>query len=459
MKIIQTLWLYENDTSVLNNKCGWLSAEYNWISWSLSVFQLRKFYSEVELFTNKAGKEVLIDLLNLPYSKVHEFADDINVPAYAWALAKIHTYQMQNKPFIHVDGDVYIYAPLSEDLLTSPLVAQSIEIGFENYQQVLNKVKEKFQYIPLILSKSLPSQDMVYNAGILGGSDTNFFKEYAQIAIDFVKKNQHIYPQLNESSSSYCMLFEQYLFSIMVKESGLEVDTLFKEPFHNQLYPGLSDFLLQTEQKYVHFMGITKTNRFKLKQLINEFRQNYPHFYYKILRLCQQAGISLDFKIYSLPELDPSTHSVDYFLEVLTAYSPANKISQEINWSEVYAKDAYIFNQLKEYLNLEPSLLYQRLISLNQEAVLKEVPEHEFKVYILIPDTRSLEVIQLELNDLKIIILTTLEEGPKCFDTIMEEIKIYFDSTDYYQNYHILRKMVLEKIRELIYEGAIRIEK
>ncbi len=80
------------------------------MSWTLSCLNLRKFYENVELVTDEVGYRYLIEKLKLPYSSVRVELDCINTyPSSLWAIGKLYTYGIQNEPFIHVDGDVYIW--------------------------------------------------------------------------------------------------------------------------------------------------------------------------------------------------------------------------------------------------------------------------------------------------------------------------------------------------------------
>lgn len=109
MKIIQSLW---SKPSLITG--GWSEKTFYYMSWALSCLKLKEFYNSVELFTDKKGKEFLIDRLQLPYDKVNIVLDDLNeFNSRLWALGKIYTYSIQHEPFIHVDGDVYIYGKSS----------------------------------------------------------------------------------------------------------------------------------------------------------------------------------------------------------------------------------------------------------------------------------------------------------------------------------------------------------
>lgn len=76
MKIIQSFWTGKNND--LEHSYGWLSNKYHYMSWILSCNQLRKYYDEVELFTDSLGYTILIEKLKLPYTNVHVVLDELN---------------------------------------------------------------------------------------------------------------------------------------------------------------------------------------------------------------------------------------------------------------------------------------------------------------------------------------------------------------------------------------------
>jgi hypothetical protein len=71
MNFIYTFWNSQKQENPLLNSGGFLAPEIHYMSWAFSCLQLSKFYENVELHTNQQGKEILIDVLELPYSKVH----------------------------------------------------------------------------------------------------------------------------------------------------------------------------------------------------------------------------------------------------------------------------------------------------------------------------------------------------------------------------------------------------
>ena len=73
MRIIQTFWTAGQDP--LRHSFGWPAAEYNLMSWAMSYLSLREHYSDVVLYTDSAGKHLLIDTLHLPPSALGSLQD------------------------------------------------------------------------------------------------------------------------------------------------------------------------------------------------------------------------------------------------------------------------------------------------------------------------------------------------------------------------------------------------
>ena len=111
MKIIQSFWTGNKNS--LTDSYGWLLPIFNYLSWIISCNQLRRYYDDVTLVTDSQGYDVLINKLHLPYTDVIVSLDCLNhYNPNLWALAKIKAYQSIKEPFIHVDGDVFIWTKI-----------------------------------------------------------------------------------------------------------------------------------------------------------------------------------------------------------------------------------------------------------------------------------------------------------------------------------------------------------
>jgi hypothetical protein len=117
IRSIQSFWSC-NQTNLLSTNAGWLAPEYNLMGWTLSCLQLKQYFNEVVLYTDSIAARMLIDYLKLPYNEVICTMDALNhYNPELWALPKIYTYSVQQQPFLHVDGDVFIWERFDNDLL------------------------------------------------------------------------------------------------------------------------------------------------------------------------------------------------------------------------------------------------------------------------------------------------------------------------------------------------------
>lgn len=287
MKMIQSFW--SGGKNILSDSFGWYSSQYHLMSWALSCLQLKQFYPDVELYTDAEGYCVLIEKLNLPYTKVHVVLDELNCyPSQLWALGKIKTYERQNTPFIHVDGDVFIWKCFDENLQNAPLIAQNLEKATDYYKSKFRAVQKSLSYLHPIIDFAFSSQSACScNAGIIGGTDVAFFKKYASEVFDFVKKNDLslISPH---TLVDFNILFEQVLFYYQVQAEGKEVTPLFSTIFSDNgyRYEDIADFTsVPFQNTYLHLIGPHKRNKTAPDLLARTLLRDHPDYYFLIVSL------------------------------------------------------------------------------------------------------------------------------------------------------------------------------
>lgn len=294
MKIIQSAWAC-NKLDLLSTNSGWLAPEYNLMSWALSCLQLKKHYPEVVLYCDDTYKKILIDILQLPYTEIVCNLDILNkYHPQLWALPKIYAYSQQRNPFLHVDGDVFIWKKFNDDLLNGNLIAQNMEAATDYYEKIMISLELKLNYFPEEIrnERKFKRKILAYNAGIFGGKDISFFKEYTSKAFEFVDKNI-----LNLSSiniTNFNVFFEQYLFYCLVKKNKKKVNVYISETIGDNQYKGFGDFSKVPYAKdYLHLLGSYKRNEFVCNQLADRLRQDYPVYYYRIIALFKKKEIPL----------------------------------------------------------------------------------------------------------------------------------------------------------------------
>jgi hypothetical protein len=288
MNIVQSCWSC-NQQNFPELNAGWLAPEYNLMSWTLSCLQLKKFYKKVTLYTDGAAAKILIDTLHLPYDEVICDLDKLKIfDPKLWALPKIYTYQQQKAPFLHVDGDVFIWQEFDKHLLNSPLIAQNLEVSTDYYEGVMKGLETKLSFLPAELIEERKNNDLVYafNAGILGGTDVGFFEEYTKKAFDFVNRNLDNLQKIN--IGTFNIFFEQHLFYCLAKKQGKPVNVLFPDIIGDNQYTGFDDFAeVPHNKKYLHLLGTYKGHVTVCEQMAARLRYDYPEYYYKIVALYQ----------------------------------------------------------------------------------------------------------------------------------------------------------------------------
>jgi hypothetical protein len=358
MRIIQSSWSC-NQTDLLISNSGWLAPEYNLMAWTLSCLQLKQYYPNVVLYCDSVSAKILIDNLQLPYSEVICNLDVLNsYHPQLWALPKIKAYSLQESPFLHVDGDVFIWKKFEDDLMKSNLIAQNIESATNYYENIMLSLEENLVFFPKEIKSERDSKNpiLAYNAGIFGGSNVSFFKEYSKKAFEFVDKNVLNLSKINVTN--FNIFFEQYLFCCMAKQQNQNVGVLIPEVIGDNEYKGFADFTkVPHEKNYLHLLGTYKKSEFVCKQLANRLRQDYPVYYYRIIELFKRQNVSL-FKDYYFFDSHSQKDLISRYYELKTQYV-TNNITKEINsidqlrFSKSITTDSLIENNKKKLLDKE----------------------------------------------------------------------------------------------------------
>lgn len=286
MQIIQSFWT--GNSSDLSKRYGWGSPIYNYLSWTLSCNQLRKYYDDVTLITDESGYDILIKKLHLPYTNVIVALDELNrYNPYLWALGKIKSYSMMTEPFIHVDGDVFIWSNLEKEVTKKNIFVQNKEWATNYYLSMWENIKPQLSYIPECLIDFDSGKEFgSYNMGIFGGNDLEFIREYSQEAFYFVDKNYDNIKDL--STNNLNIFFEQILLFGLAKKYNKDIGTYMRKEFMDNDYSGLADFDgVPDRSNYIHLIGPYKKNDLICNKLNSYVLRFYPEYYERIEDLFQ----------------------------------------------------------------------------------------------------------------------------------------------------------------------------
>ncbi|HTI10443.1 MAG TPA: DUF6734 family protein [Puia sp.] len=299
MKIIQSCWtkpFLQLGDSLKDTRLngGWPARKYNYFSWALSCLQLRKYYKDVELVTDDLGSFLLIEKMKLPYSKVTlelNRLDDYN--SGLWALGKALAYSIQETPFLHVDNDVFIWNAFEDHIEAASLVAQNIENTVEGAAQTFNEVCSRFHHIPDCLKELEGSKHIQYsNAGVLGGTDVSFFRNYTSEIFTFIHENQEsINEHIEDLNLAYVnVIYEQILFNQLAKGGGNHITHLFPDVTD---IPRAIGFFHESKNfgGYMHCSGTFKKSRLIYELLEIKLKTLYPDYYELIVDHVESSEI------------------------------------------------------------------------------------------------------------------------------------------------------------------------
>lgn len=381
MRIVQTFWTAGRDP--LKHPFGWAHPEYNLMSWALSCLSLREHYDEVALYTDQEGYDVLINKLHLPYTEVNVIYDENLCLPHHWAYAKIKTYSMQTKPFLHVDGDVYLPQAIPEDVLNAPLIAQNREIGTCYYRSMIDRLLSYPEiFIPEYIQSGLATQSVAsYNMGLFGGNDIDFIQRYCQEVENFMQINNMNDKSVRFSYINCNVFFEQILFAILIDNEQRTVTCLLENPIYDKGYKSndfcsLDDF---NQQRFFHLLGNHKKKLDITEMLCRRCLIKYPQFYDMVVGLFidEHPRLSNDEEICVL------TKTTDYPISEYIDF--LNKSEQQ--WTKIDKDDLYIIEKRKSAnKNIRPSDLknYTKLA----------VQLHPYVMFFVVP--RSWNETQIE---------------------------------------------------------------
>lgn len=371
MKIIQSFWSGQNNDFKENR--GWLSYEFHWLGWILSCNQLRQFYDEVELYTDTFGYEILIEKLKLPYTKVHVVLDEMNkYPKDLWAIAKIKVYELQNEPFLHVDGDVFIWDKFPDELLQSKLIAQNLENTTDYYREMWNDIAPKLEFIPNEINDYHKGiTNLGCNMGIIGGNNINFFQDYAKKSLEFVDKNRENWNDFN--LFNFNIFFEQQLFFEMSQKKSIPISYLFEEIWGDNSYLGLADFNDVPHKKYyLHLLGNFKRRVQVCKNLESHVIKYYPEYFLKLKNLIPEK---FEYFNKEIPSYDFSKKSNQNIENKFKQKISTNTVT--MNTESLLSRNLYLINNFEKFDNYLENNVDFAMVLLNYFEIEENENENE----------------------------------------------------------------------------------
>ncbi len=276
----------------------WCQPIHHLLAWGLSVGAARQHYPETVLVTDRQGKRLLVDVLGLPFTEVStelERLDHVD-PAW-WALGKLVTYSIQDRPFIHIDTDVFLWKPLPSHVEKSPVFGQYPESHYQNHScRAAIEIEAAFSRE----NRNLPvewewarSRWETYvneeNCGIVGGTNVEFLRYYATKAVDLVldEANGRAWSQLPEKSG-YNYVIEQFLLAACLEFHRFHPSSPYRGVRIKHLFASWNEAFNPNQAArlgYTHLHGSAKSSAAVGRRLEERVRRDDPAFY----RRCKEV--------------------------------------------------------------------------------------------------------------------------------------------------------------------------
>jgi hypothetical protein len=231
---------------------GFPDAETFNCSCILSVLLARQQLGYAVLYTDARGAR-LLESLQLPFDEVHLVFDHFPYPPHLWMASKLLTYRRQTEPFVHIDLDAYLWAPLPARLTGAAIIAQSSEEDYSYYDGVVNFLLRSAGYLPDFIREHAAKYGpkvRALNAGIYGGHDLTSLHAGCDAAFATLEHpaNQPMFAELLIHHSQQHVLFydfnvllEQYFASVYHYEQGVRVSYVLSDqeaPYFTHLLSG-----------------------------------------------------------------------------------------------------------------------------------------------------------------------------------------------------------------------------
>lgn len=471
MRAVQTLWT--GNKNLLKDSFGWIHPQYNLMSWALSCLSLKEHYEDVVLYTDFDGYTMFHDYLKLPYKDIIVQYEGLNCHQELWAYSKLFTYSLQEKPFIHVDGDVYLPHRLPKDIETGGLIAQNAEIGTSYYKHMVNEIMIRPIAIPDLLLEEMKKDSVSsYNAGVLGGNDLDFIREYCQTAFEFIENNQLRNVDGKAANVNCNILFEQILFHCLVEAKNKKVSTVIDHSINDNgySYNEFCDFYSFDTNKLMHIIGGHKRNERICELLSRTLLDKYPEYYERIIKLFPSEHKRLDKNITIQNPLFEIQNNIRQYEDFLNkefqrwnkkTYKTLFEQEQKVSNYFQFLKDPVEKQEIRT-INRNPYLfIYEtkgwdiETRSLMKNRLSGQHKSGHFDI-ACIPSLLHNGCKEVIINDLCYNILELLQK-PQNLYSLSKELKPYLP-VDIRENKEFTQNLILQTLEYLFYNKLIYIE-
>jgi hypothetical protein len=281
----------------------WASPLHHLLAWGLSVHAARRHYAETVLVTDEAGRRLLVDRLGLPFAHVSTDLERLRAadPSW-WALGKLVAYSLQDRPFLHLDSDVFLWQPLPAGVAEAPVFAQCPEY-YHGVDEDCSPRDIEAAFAAEGLALPAPWEwarskgggtFREENCGVVGGTHVAFLRRYAETALDVVLNPAHApaWARL-PIKEGYSMIIEQFMLAACVEYHrfhpsspyrGVRIAHLFRS------WDEAFDAARAARAGFTHLIGGAKSSPAVARRLEARLQREDPGFQRRCERALEAAG-------------------------------------------------------------------------------------------------------------------------------------------------------------------------
>jgi hypothetical protein len=269
----------------------WGSDRFHLLTWALSFWTVRALFRSTTLVTDDAGAALLIDQLGLPFDSISTSLEGLaGCDERWWILGKLQAYHEQERPFLHVDNDVFLWRRLPEALLTCDLVGQNPE--YAPTSDATFYKPSAFTADVAAGSGLLPPEWHAYLraggatavcTGIFGGCDNEAISQYAERAMWTIQRDENdvVWAGLDVGLREQVLL-EQYYLAAYWADVGNDIG---HRPEMKYLFSSLEEAYDPAACRrlgFTHLIAHAKRSP-ALEQLVaDRLRSDYPAAYQRV---------------------------------------------------------------------------------------------------------------------------------------------------------------------------------
>jgi hypothetical protein len=295
---MRAVWSFWSVPFLARRSITWCTPLHHLLAWGLSLRLARQHYPETMLVTDRAGKKLLVEQLGLPFVHVSTDLEQLaDVDPGWWALGKFIAYSLQDRPFVHVDTDVFLWKPLPIAVAQSPIFTQCPEFYANESKPSVRAIEQAFTQqntqLPVEWKWARARGQRYFreeNCGILGGTHVDFIRHYSRTGLDLALRpeNRLAWSHLPDKFS-HNFSVEQFFLAACLDFHHSHAASEFRGVTVGHLFSSVAeacDISRAARTGFTHLWGATKSHPAVGRRLEERMRREDPAYF----RRCEKIA-------------------------------------------------------------------------------------------------------------------------------------------------------------------------